>query len=80
MHGEYGDGGSERATPRVEGSYDRCCRWIPGLEQPLTGLESSGKGERFRFSRILPSAAFLRCASLYSRACTSSVPHGEEDR
>lgn len=27
-----GDGGSEGATPRVEGSYDRCCRWIPGLK------------------------------------------------
>ncbi|MCP3747069.1 MULTISPECIES: hypothetical protein [Paenibacillus] len=26
------DGGFEGATPRVEGSYDRCCRWILGLE------------------------------------------------
>ncbi len=26
------EGGSEGATPRVEGSSDRCCRQIPGLE------------------------------------------------
>ncbi|WP_256715657.1 hypothetical protein [Paenibacillus peoriae] len=32
VHGRNGDVGFEGATPRVEGSSDRCCRWIPGLE------------------------------------------------
>ncbi|SUA64003.1 Uncharacterised protein [Paenibacillus polymyxa] len=29
---EAWDGGSEGTTPRVQGSYDRCCRWILGVE------------------------------------------------
>lgn len=29
---EAWDGGSEGTTPRVQGSYDRCCREIPGLK------------------------------------------------
>ncbi|WP_418027093.1 hypothetical protein [Paenibacillus sp. JJ1722] len=46
MHGRNGDVGFEGATPRVEGSSNRCCRWT-WIGITLRGLESSGKGERF---------------------------------